>query len=301
MQTPINPKGKGPLSLGSPDSLQFGNLSINDARSGTSDYDTDRSGTPFRGPSRNRSYTSSPSTNTPAFRDFGRRNSNARYRGGYNTRASSGSFRNSRTWISPDQQAQQEFLIIRNSMRRLFKFAEVSKWKFPDYIAHREAMVAAQANSLAQRVKDKEEARSVHSPPIPLELQQNMRNWGVHGNFDEVGNYGRVLGSQTIWCTDWQNGKEEVAPWPTMAEMKWEGDDRAKTGVGRFLALPREEGPAALMWNQLPIIEQYPLDQTAKIPTLEDIYLPVDDQIEPDHEYLWSKELEQDMDIILEG
>jgi hypothetical protein len=86
-----------------------------------------------------------------------------------------------------------------------------------------------------------------------------------------------------------------------MAEMKWEGDDRAKTGVGRFLPLPREEGPPGLMWNQLPVIEQYPIDQVCKIPTMEDVYLPVDYKIEEDHEYLWSKELEKDIDAFLES
>jgi hypothetical protein len=35
-----------------------------------------------------------------------------------------------------------------------------------------------------------------------------------------------------------------------------------------------------LPWNQLPCVDQYPIDQVARIPAMEDVYLPVDDQIE---------------------
>ncbi|KAE8848123.1 hypothetical protein PTNB73_01965 [Pyrenophora teres f. teres] len=226
------------------------------------------------------------------------------YRGNHRAVASygrggTGGFRNSRTWISPDAQAQQEFLMVRNSMRRLFKHSDVAKWKLSDYVAHREAIVVSKANQLARQVASKEQALYV-SGPIHPEVQDFLHKCGLYGNFDELGNLGRALGMPTIWCKDWMNGKDEVSPWPSIAEMKWEGDDRAKTGVGRFLPLPREEGPPGLLWNQLPVVEQYPMDQVCKIPTMEDVYLPVDWDIEEDHEYLWSKDLEQAMDAFLE-
>lgn len=208
--------------------------------------------------------------------------------------------RSSNTWISADAQAQQEFMVIRNAMRRLFKNSDVAKWKLADYIAHREAVVASQANILAIKVKAREEAISLRIPPISLESQENLHRWGIFGNFEQYGNLGRVLGEQTIWCHDWTRGKDEIAPWPSLAELKWEGDDRAKTGVGRFLPLPREEAPPGLAWNQLPIVEQYPMDQVARIPTMEDVYLPVDDQIEEQMEYLWSQELGDAIDKFLD-
>ena len=218
----------------------------------------------------------------------------------YSGRGGTSAFRNSRTWMSADAQRQQEFLIVRNAMRRLFKHSDIAKWKLGDYIAHREAMLASQASNLARQVKQKEQARDM-ALSIPPETEAFLRRCGLDGNYKQVGNFGRVLGEQTIWCHDWENGKDEVAPWPSAAEMKWEGDDRAKTGVGRFLPLPREDGPPGLMWNQLPAIEQYPIDQVCKIPTMEDVYLPVDYHIEPDHEYLWSKDLEQEMDALLQA
>ncbi|KAJ5065642.1 hypothetical protein J3E72DRAFT_185432 [Bipolaris maydis] len=215
-------------------------------------------------------------------------------------RGGSAGFRNPNLPLGPDAQMHQDFLTVRNSMRRQFKNSDVAKWKFSDYVAHREAINASEANKLVHQAKAKEEAGE-YSSAISPETQAFLRRCGLNGNFDEVGNSGRALGEQTIWCRDWQNGKEDVAPWPSFSEMRWEGDDRAKTGVGRFLPLPREPGPPSLTWSQLPAIEQYPMDQVCQIPTMEDVYLPVDPDIEPDHEYLWSKELEKEMDALLES
>lgn len=219
---------------------------------------------------------------------------NARTAGRYNNN-------NNHTWSSGNSLAQQEFMVIRNAMRRQFKHADVAKWKLSDYIEHREATLASQAKRLAEQSAAMEEDAALQIPPIPEGTQQIMEKWGVYGNFDRTGNLGRVLGERTIWCDDWLNGKDEIAPWPCIAELKWEGDDRAKTGVGRFFPLPREEGPPGLSWNQLPVVDQYPMDQVALIPTMEDVYLPVDAQIEEEKEYLWSKDLQDAMDDFLDS
>jgi hypothetical protein len=278
----------------SPNILDFKNLTIDDGDSprfpkGNGDHYNNHFQRGLR-------HSNESSAYGPPARIFG----NHRFGAPYSGRGGAAGFRNSKTWISPDAQAQQEFLLVRNAMRRLFKNSDVAMWKLSDYVAHREAMVASQAHHLARKVKAKQDALDLSSP-MPSELQQCLRKYGLDGNFDESGNFGRVLGERTIWCRDWETGKDEIAPWPSMAEMKWEGDDRAKTGVGRFLPLPREEGPSGLMWNQLPAIEQYPIDQVCKIPTMEDVYLPVDYHIEPDHEYLWSKDLEKDIDAFLDS
>lgn len=209
--------------------------------------------------------------------------------------------RNARAWISEESRAAQEFLVVRNSMKRLFKNADVAKWKAADYVAHREAMMASAVKSAAQRAQDTKGKSDLRVPPIPPQQQDMLRRCGLFGNFDQIGNYGRALGEKTIWCEDWQSGKDEIAPWPSVAELKWEGDDRAKTGVGRYPPLPREQGPVGLPWNQLQAVEQYPLDQIARVPTMEDVYLPVDeidDEIKHD---LLSKDLEDAIDAYLES
>lgn len=296
--TDVRSNGDGATSLSSPispDALNFSSLKIVDESPRVRKNNEERYSHPAQRGSKHNNETyvyGSPS------RDF---RSNHRAGMSYSGRGGAGGFRYSRTWISPEAQAQQDFLMVRNSMRRLFKHSDVAKWKIGDYVAHREAILASKASDLARQVKSKEEAPHYISGPIPGETQELLRRWGLHGNFDEVGNFSRVLGQQTIWCKDWLNGKDEISPWPTAAEMKWEGDDRAKTGVGRFLPLPREEGPPGLLWNQLPVIEQFPIDQVCTIPTMEDVYLPVDYYIEEDHEYLWSNNLEQEIDAFLES
>lgn len=212
-----------------------------------------------------------------------------------------GNHRHARPQMSEEARVAQEFLVIRNSMKRMFKHAHVAKWKIADYMAHRQAVEASNAKKLAGQAQKQEGDVSLRVRSIPPATQEIMRRQGIFGNFDQTGNYSRILGEQTIWCQDWQNGKDEIAPWPCMAEMRWEGDDRAKTGVGRFPPLPREQGPVGISWSQLQVVEQYPLDQIARIPTMEDVYLPVD-KIDDEVKYnLLNKDLEDAMDAYLES
>jgi len=291
----VGSNGDGTATLSSPtslDALNFSSLTIVDQSPRVRKNDEGRYSHPAQ---RGSKYNNDANHYGSPGRDF---RGNYRVGASYSGRGGAGGFRNPRTWVSPDVQIQQEFLMVRNSMRRLFKHSDVAKWKLSDYVAHREAIVASKANDVARQGESEEEDGYI-SGIIPPETQELLRRCGLHGNFDEIGNFSRVLGLPTIWCKDWLNGKDEVSPWPTTAEMKWEGDDRAKTGVGRFLPLPREQGPPGLLWNQLPAIEQHPIDQVCKIPTMEDVYLPVDYHIEEDHEYLWSKGLEQAIDAFL--
>lgn len=87
-----------------------------------------------------------------------------------------------------------------------------------------------------------------------------------------------VLGMPSIW----RNGTADAipgrmtAPWPNAAEYKWEGDDRARSGVGRYLPLPRAGGNDTVAWHQRPMLEPLPFDAVRKVPTKEDVYSPVD-------------------------
>ncbi|KAF2866087.1 hypothetical protein BDV95DRAFT_505456, partial [Massariosphaeria phaeospora] len=214
----------------------------------------------------------------------------------------SGSYRNSRTWVSPDQQHMSEFLVVRNAMRRLFKNSDVAKWKYSDYIAHKEAMLASEKANLDRILKAKEGAVALQHVTMHSGHLATLNAFLPDPkNITMEGNSSRVLGMKTIWCPEWENGKDEISPWPTFAEFKWEGDDRAKTGVGRFPPLPRELGPPEIPWGQLQVVEQYPLDQVAKIPDMEDVYLPVD-EIDDDVKYdLITHDLEDAMDAYLES
>lgn len=282
----------------SPNDIDFRHLNLNDTRAPYAKANSDRYSIPYH---RGFAPVNNSTPYSPQQRERTWRDNNVRAAPQFNNRAANGvGFRHSRTWLSPEAQAEQDFLVVRNAMRRQFRTSDVAKWKLEDYLAHRAALQAAQADKLARKAEVGEDKFMSSALVIPQDTQEKMRRWGVYGNFEEHGNTGRVLGHSTIWCANWKDGKDEIAPWPTLAEMKWEGDDRAKTGVGRFLPLPREQGPSTIAWNQLAVVDQYPLDQIAKIPTMEDVYLPIDDQIEPDMDYLWSKKLENDMDAFLD-
>jgi hypothetical protein len=222
------------------------------------------------------------------------RNTSTPYPGG------GGGFRNSRTWVSPDTQHMHEFTIIRNAMRRLFKHSEVAKWRYADYIAHREAMIESQKKRLKKTVSQKERERELGVPQMEAKAFHTLDQLLPGHNLNMEGNTSRVLGLKTIWCVEWMNGKDEFAPWPSMAEMKWEGDDRAKTGVGRFPAIPREVGAPGISWNQLQAVEVYPLDQVWRVPQLDDILLPVDEIAEDTKQSLINLDLEVAMDEHLE-
>ncbi|KAF2804101.1 uncharacterized protein BDZ99DRAFT_343968, partial [Mytilinidion resinicola] len=172
-----------------------------------------------------------------------------------------------KAWMSPEARENEKYHVVMNSMRRLFPKSEVAKMDKTKWLAHRQAVVEAHTKQLERAVKIKEEVLSKGGQqPIPNRLKEK--------EFPE--NHGVVLCEKTIWCPKWQL-KEEVAPWPTLPEMKWEGDDRAKTTVGRFLPLPREPGSAAVAWHNLRVLPAWPFDDVRKIPTLEDILLPVDE------------------------
>jgi hypothetical protein len=103
-----------------------------------------------------------------------------------------------------------------------------------------------------------------------------------------------VLAMPTIWRLG-PVTSEDSAPWPSLQELKWEGDDRARTGVGRFLPLPRENGNPTVAWHQRKVVPGQEFDQVRKVPTAEDVVLS---QLEDDSPpaYLINSELWEAID-----
>jgi hypothetical protein len=121
----------------------------------------------------------------------------------------------------------------------------------------------------------------------------NGKKFGVPNPWSKnPSNRGTVLAMETIWCPRPDVFWQPSAPWPCMAEMKWEGDSRVATEYGRFLRwhpIPRVPehwaGHNCPGWNQdykeRSMVEILPFDQVWLIPTLEDILLPVDEIEDP--------------------
>ncbi|OCL13500.1 hypothetical protein AOQ84DRAFT_414748 [Glonium stellatum] len=170
------------------------------------------------------------------------------------------------SWASPETKESEKFQVCINAMRRMFPRSEVAQMDMPAWLEHRQVIVQARGRQLGRIVAIKEDQRKRGSPAIITPLKGK--------SFED--NRSTVLCQKTIWCSKWDL-KADKAPWPSLTELKWEGDDRAKTSVGRFLPLPREPGNATVAWHHLRMIEAFELDDVRKIPTLEDILLPVDE------------------------
>jgi len=190
------------------------------------------------------------------------------------------------------KQLRQEYSIIQNSTQHLFKHSEVAQWKYEDYIAHKEASVVARNYCLERQVMVKKEQAGTRTGNVNSKAVKTLQNIVRNGN-TLMGDRSFVLSQKTIWCHGW---KEEESLWPSLAEFMWEGDTRAQSGFGRYLPLLRGKGTPNIPWNESQIIIQYPLDQVARIPTMEDIYFPVD-EIDDDIKYsLINESLEEATD-----
>lgn len=189
----------------------------------------------------------------------------ARHGRGGHLRSQHGGHNQSRKWTSPEAKGRDEFRIVRNAMQRLFPRSEVAKMTEVQYQEHKRQFLADRAEELSAKASSNEHGPTLHIMP------------GFMDALIHEANFSAVLRQKTIWCVNWENGKDEIAPWPTFAEMRWEGDDRAKTDCKRFLGLPREEGHPQIHWQQLNVVPQYPLDEVARIPTMEDTHLPIED------------------------
>jgi hypothetical protein len=133
-----------------------------------------------------------------------------------------------------------------------------------EWLEHRQAIKEAQLRQTENRLRSRQEERI--RPPMLQPFN------GVKFPFER----GFVLSELTMWCPNWHL-KDEMAEWPELQEMKWEGDDRAKTKVGRFLPLCRWRANPTLAWHQCKIVKTYHFDEVWRPPTLEDIVAPVDE------------------------
>lgn len=87
-------------------------------------------------------------------------------------------------------------------------------------------------------------------------------------------NHASVLSLPTIFTPSWRSEKDFEAPWPSIAEMQHEGDERIATDKEhrRFLPVPRF--PCGLRidlsFGQIDFLPQYDLDSVHRIPEAGD-------------------------------
>ncbi|KAF4550243.1 Hypothetical protein D9617_18g034340 [Elsinoe fawcettii] len=77
-----------------------------------------------------------------------------------------------------------------------------------------------------------------------------------------------VLAEPTIWSPAAVEGRPFTAPWPSIAEMKYEGDERVATSLdhGRFLPVPRYPSDVPGMgWSEVAFLPQEKMDEVLRV------------------------------------
>ncbi|KAK3696160.1 hypothetical protein LTR37_018131 [Vermiconidia calcicola] len=132
-------------------------------------------------------------------------------------------------------------------------------------VEQRMADMSMEANVAAEKAPEQIGWLSGLAPQFPLPPPPIRRAFDDK-IFDT--NHSNVLSHRTVFCPQSDKGRENVAPWPSRSEMKYEGDDRISTDRlhGRFPGVPRVEGNDTVNWQHKATIEQYPFD---------DFYYPI--------------------------
>ena len=177
----------------------------------------------------------------------------------------------SRCWVQPDDQEYMRYAASRDKLQTIMQRSDILPVTYAEWITHRLEILEDQKKELERMVRAKEMAQAEKILPA-----LNGRTW--HDG------RGTVLGQETIWSHWLLPVLMPSAPWPSLQELRWEGDDRARSGVHRFLPLPREAANETVAWHQLRMVHALDFDQVRKVPTAETIQHRLAEQ---DHGAAW--------------
>ncbi|KAI9820735.1 MAG: hypothetical protein M1827_005105 [Pycnora praestabilis] len=171
----------------------------------------------------------------------------------------------SRTWQSPDEIEFQRFLVIRTHLSRMTPYSDAVPWLWADWLQHRIEMLDARKEEVEYRMKCMRAGAG--NPLVRPPFQGKLLRDG----------HATVLsGHKTMWSPLPTMGRL-MAPWPGMQEMKWEGDERAATGQGRFPPLPREAGNGTVVWHHLRWMKPLPFDEVRRLADLGEDEMPLEE------------------------
>lgn len=184
-------------------------------------------------------------------------------------------YSSSRTWVHPKVKESSQRQALNYARRKMCPNSPFWTQNF-DLAKHKQDWEAGRKrrveSKLAQDLETAEERRK--SQKSDFALPRRLRP--AFGEKEYDSNHSPVLGLETIFCPQWEKGKENIAPWPNKSEMKYEGDDRISTDRlhGRFLGAPRVEGNETVNWQHRLVIAQYALEEFYyPIPQAVDIFL----------------------------
>ena len=202
------------------------------------------------------------------------------------------SYTHSKKWLSRTQREQHKWRGIDDGIRRHFADNPYTPRSYTEWV---DFQLQERKTKLEERLRREEALKSVaailkiftsssNNRPSRHQAAPRVMSLPFNGKNFRDGR-GAVLGMPTIW----RNGTDmygnpirdpfgrDYAPWPRLGEYKWEGDDRARSGVGRFLPIPRAGGNETVAWHQRPVHRPLDFDMVRAVPTLEDVHFPVEE------------------------
>ena len=172
----------------------------------------------------------------------------------------------SRTWVAPKTIEQEKYGVVYQNLKKM-EFIPRSPFvprNINEWLDHRIAFAEDARSDEAKRLHNKQTRRKLNSSPAKAQ---------IHPAFGGrvLCDLGRspVLSSLSIWSPWYVAGSGfPQAPWPSIEEMKEEGDERNTSGFGRFPPLPRVPGNETVVWKQRQVVEAFPLDRVWEFPWL---------------------------------
>lgn len=158
-------------------------------------------------------------------------------------------------WLSPEQ---RELHRIQRNRATVCPRSPFLPYNF-DLRAHKAALAAAESRRASRKLachmhtieaRQSEQRRALPLPPAPLRPALDGKDLST--------NHGAVLLHPTVFVPTYHKSRipETVADWPSLAEMKYEGDERVSTERihARFLPAPRVRGNGTVNWQQRTIV-----------------------------------------------
>ena len=170
-------------------------------------------------------------------------------------------YSSSRTWVNPKVKENAQRTKWNLARRKVCPRSPFWSQDM-DVTKHRKEWEAGElrraAQLLAQKIEVAEAGQKSQNTKFPI--PPHIRT--AFDGKDFTAHYSPVTNRETVFCPQYEKGKENIAPWPSKSEMKYEGDDRISTDPihGRVLGAPRVEGNDTVNWQVRPMIMQYPLD-----------------------------------------
>ncbi|QDS73837.1 hypothetical protein FKW77_006522 [Venturia effusa] len=223
-----------------------------------------------------------------------------------------GAYTHTKVWTSFRQQQMDRWRTIQPRLMRMYPIERDPRKVCPfiprdhsQYLEHITEMNIAEQTALARKMQQFEIEKSMGFPELHGVKAFAGKKFGSMEDGEdrppEVDDFrktvefrysrnpptrGYVLAERTIWCPAPSVPWRQQPAWPCKSEMDWEGDQRVATENGRFgryPPLPRvDPNNDSVAWHLKPRLRSYPFDEPWLVPTMEDVYAPVDQIEDPE-------------------